>query len=93
MYTFLCKINKYNLIKYLELSTREGPVDELDDELHVGLGRPLTPHDQRVAIAMAILDVLWTAQAVELAVDHDGQTGTHRLTLLHTEFVDKRSNK
>lgn len=48
--------------------------------------RPLPVHLQRhrVSVAIAILQMLGGAKALEFTVDHDGQTAAEDLTLLHT---------
>lgn len=61
------------------------------DELHQGayIGFPLWREAhlgyQGVALAKLTLEVLNTAQASELTIDHDGQSCTQSLTFFHAE--------
>ena len=48
---------------------------------------------QSVAMAKFALQILWWANALELAVYHDGQPRTKRLTLLHTEKQWRHSHQ
>jgi len=74
------------LVDVLENAARERSLDEGHHWLrvgHVSVARVPDLDDEGEALAKLVLEVLCAAQALELTVDHDGETCTQRLTLLH----------
>lgn len=68
------------------LCTWECGLDEVFEELQLGLLHfALQPHlgQEGVAAAELALQVLRTAQALQLAINHHSQTSAQSLTLLH----------
>lgn len=70
--------------------TWEGAFDEVFKKQQVAvlqLGVDVKFGQQRVAAAKLALQVLGTAEALELTVDHHRQPGAEGLTLLHTKWM------
>lgn len=61
----------------------EHVTDELDDVTQVW-SLSSNAQDEGITLTKSVLDVLYTAQTLERAIYHDGNTTTQRLTLLHT---------
>ena len=80
-----------------ENTPRECRVDECNESLCVGLRGSLCgiAHFgyQCVALAKFVLQMLWTAQTLELAINHDGYACTQCLTFFHAgNRVDTQYN-
>lgn len=69
--------------------TWEGAFDEVFKKQQVAVVQVCVDvkfGQQRVAAAKLALEVLWTAEALELTVDHHRQPCAQGLTLLHAEW-------
>ena len=70
----------------LENATGERLLDEGHDGLCVGdvaVVRVADLDDESESLAELVLEMLYAAETLELAVDHDGETRAQRLAFLH----------
>ena len=77
------------LVDVLENAAGERLLDEGHDGLRVGdvaVVRVADLDDESESLAKLVLEMLYAAETLELAVHHDGETRAQRLTFLHAEI-------